>query len=370
MEESDIEEAAGIACLSLLPEKSKQRYESCYEGFKKWCHTKKVVIHTSETVLLAYFLEKSGKYSAPSSLWSEYSMLRATISLNDNVDISKYAKLKAFLKKKNIGYVSKKSEVFTIEEIQTFLSEAHDQIYLMKKVVVVMGIAGACRKDELCKLTINNVIDKGDIILVRILDAKNHQSRSFTIVDNENEKFHFVALVRKYMNLRPKSSIQRFFLRYQNGKCSNQPVGRNIFAKIPSEVAKFLHLENAEKYTGHSFRRTSATFLANSGVDILALKRHGGWKSSAVAESYVADSLNNKVQVAKKIFHISNQEASSSRQIPIIEVGDSSNTPQDSLDNLTLLETEDNNIKKSMASILTVNHMTNCTFNISMNYNN
>ena len=79
------------------------------------------------------------------------------------------------------------------------------------------------------------------------------------------------------MSLRPKNSEnKRLFLRYKNGKCINQPVGRNIFAKIPSDIATFLNLENAKNYSGHSFRRTSATLLANSGVDVLALKRHGG----------------------------------------------------------------------------------------------
>jgi integrase len=57
-------------------------------------------------------------------------------------------------------------------------------------------------------------------------------------------------------------------------------------------------------YTGHSFRRTSATLLANaSGTDILDLKRHGGWKSGTVAEGYISESITNKIQVANKILH-------------------------------------------------------------------
>ena len=86
-------------------------------------------------------------------------------------------------------------------------------------------------------------------------------------------------------------------------------MGRNVFAKIPSEIAKFLILPNSERHTGHSFRRTSTTVLAGSGGDVLALKRHGGWKSSVIAESYVAESLSNKLQVANKIFHIDEQNA-------------------------------------------------------------
>ena len=38
------------------------------------------------------------------SLWPEYSMLKTTISVEENIDISRFLKLKAFLKHKNDGY--------------------------------------------------------------------------------------------------------------------------------------------------------------------------------------------------------------------------------------------------------------------------
>lgn len=46
--------------------------------------------------------------------------------------------------------------------------------------------------------------------------------------------------------------------------------------------------------SGHAFRRTSATVLANTGASIETLKRHGGWRSSTVAEQYIEDSLAYK----------------------------------------------------------------------------
>ncbi|RZB73476.1 hypothetical protein BDFB_014192 [Asbolus verrucosus] len=50
------------------------------------------------------------------------------------------------------------------------------------------------------------------------------------------------------------------------------------------KIAKFLQLPNNKEYPGHCFRRTSATFLVNSGAHLTMLKRHGGWKSSRVAK--------------------------------------------------------------------------------------
>ena len=66
-------------------------------------------------------------------------------------------------------------------------------------------------------------------------------------------------------------------------------------------IASYLQLADPESYTGHSFRRSSATLLADSGADLVTLKRHGGWKSSTIAEGYVEDSFNQKKKVCQQI---------------------------------------------------------------------
>lgn len=90
-------------------------------------------------------------------------------------------------------------------------------------------------------------------------------------------------------------------MNYQKQKCTKQPVGVNKFGNIPKEIATYLHLENPKLYTGHCFRRSSATILVDAGGDITTLKRHGGWKSTTVAESYIDESLTNKMEVANTI---------------------------------------------------------------------
>lgn len=106
------------------------------------------------------------------------------------------------------------------------------------------------------------------------------------------------------MKIRPQNMNQinsRFFINYQNGKCYKQMVGINKFSKIPREIAQYLNLTFPEQYTGHSFRRTSATLLVDAGGDLLQLKRHGGWKSSNVAEGYIDESNSSKSHIQNKI---------------------------------------------------------------------
>jgi hypothetical protein len=80
-----------------------------------------------------------------------------------------------------------------------------------------------------------------------------------------------------------------------------QPVGVNTIGGIPKKIATALGLSEPANYTGHCFRRSSASLLPDAGADMYTLKRHGGWKSDNVAEGYVETSVQNKKIIATKI---------------------------------------------------------------------
>lgn len=84
----DISNAAKDISNQLLPEKSRKQYEKAYQDFMNWKISKSSTSF-SEDVLLVYFQELSEKFKS-SSLWTFYSMLKSTLSINHNVDISKY----------------------------------------------------------------------------------------------------------------------------------------------------------------------------------------------------------------------------------------------------------------------------------------
>lgn len=143
-------------------------------------------------------------------------------------------------------------------------------------------------------MTIDDVEDMESILVVKIPDSKTKTSRIFTI--NNIDSIDYLSFYRNYIALRPKDegTPRRLFLKYNKGKCSCQVVGMNSIAKIPSEVANYLKLPDCHLYTGHCFRRTSATLLVYGGGNITQLKRHGGWKSANVTEGYIEDCVNNK----------------------------------------------------------------------------
>lgn len=134
------------------------------------------------------------------------------------------------------------------------------------------------------------------MLLIKIPITTTGIQRSFTVVGE------FYNICKKYMQMRPKDpKTDRFFLNFQNDKCTRQPIGINKFGGMPKEIATYLNLPEPELYTGHCFRRTSATLLVDNGGDITALKRHGGWKSNTVAEGYIENSVNNKTKIGQQI---------------------------------------------------------------------
>lgn len=227
----------------------------------------------------------------------------------ENIDISQYHRLISFLKVKSKGYVPKKSKVLEGEQILKFIKKAPDDIYLVHKVILVMGVFGGLRRDELVKMTIDDIEDRGTVLVIKVPETKTSTSKSFTIIE---EDLGALNLIKKYTTLRPAGiKERRFFLTYRKGRCTVQPIGKNTIGSVPTLIAKFLKLDNAEAYTGHCLRRTSSTLLVEAGASFETLKQHGKWKSSSVAEGYIEESISSKNKIAKMIANSVNSEVNS-----------------------------------------------------------
>ncbi|RZC34400.1 Phage integrase domain containing protein, partial [Asbolus verrucosus] len=146
-----------------------------------------------------------------------YSVLKKTLNVKQNVDIAKFLKFVPYLKNKCIDYRPKKSKVLTKTEIEKFVQEALEKKFLLMKIILIMGIYGACRRVELLKLTINDIEEKSSAVIVKIQNSKTHSQRTFVI----SNPIH-IQLCRKYYILRSAYITNlRLFNKYVNGKCVN-----------------------------------------------------------------------------------------------------------------------------------------------------
>ncbi|XP_031355092.1 uncharacterized protein LOC116178061 isoform X3 [Photinus pyralis] len=241
--------------LDLLPEKSREVYEHSYARFMNWRETQNVNSF-SEDVIIDYFSDLSASVK-PSTLWSHYSMVRATVNIKHGIDIKEYTNLFPFLKSKSRGYQPTKSKAFTREQVNKFLSEAPDEKYLMTKVALMFGVAGALRRDELPNIKFADITELDKTLSIKIQDVVTKKAKSFTISGDK-----YVQLYKKYSSLRPTNlKTDRFFIKYRNGTCYRQVVGIHKLATTAYEVANYLHLPHLNLYTGHSLRKTSAEVL-------------------------------------------------------------------------------------------------------------
>ncbi|KAJ8976368.1 hypothetical protein NQ317_003222, partial [Molorchus minor] len=122
----EIVEAANIAISNLQPTKSRPLYDIAYNRFK-WC------------------AEKMFKYTARMFCWHTSVKCK---------EVQVFHIMGAIFYEPVTDIKRKKSKILTKSEIDRFLSSADDKEFLMIK-----GIAGACRTDELVNLTVDDIED-------------------------------------------------------------------------------------------------------------------------------------------------------------------------------------------------------------------
>lgn len=77
-------------------------------------------------------------------------------------------------------------------------------------------------------------------------------------------------------------------------------VGVNSMAKMASRIAEKLGLENTSSYTGHCFRGSAATNMAENGASDQQMKSLCRWKSEKMADTYTRKTERLKNEGRKK----------------------------------------------------------------------
>lgn len=137
-------------------------------------------------------------------------MIKKMLMVKKNIDISSYHKLISFLKNNSVGHEAKKAMVLSKDDVIKFITEAPDEMHLMTKVALIFGTYGACRREELTNMSVNDIEDRGSVLVVTIPKTKTNKKRVFTIIDDD--VVSALLVYRKYAALRPASvHHSRFF---------------------------------------------------------------------------------------------------------------------------------------------------------------
>lgn len=307
----DILEASKKAQQETIPknEKTISKYQKIYNQYKSFLKEKNMN-HTSPNSINAFIaslVEKNHKYS---TLKSKHSILKSMLISQEQIPESFFQESFNYIQSFEATYAPEKAPTFKREDFENFLRKAGTSPEdTLRKLAFIFGVYGGLRlEDELTQITWNDVeLDpQQNELHVRIAHSKTDQAGRgffFTLIQENDPSIDPITIYKHYLTLVPeKLRTGRFFRYFNKGTIQNRPIGKSWFGELPKKIAQFLQLPNANEFSGHTLRRTGATFLANSeGITQLQLQLWGRWKSATVANGYIEKSTSTKRKLAEHI---------------------------------------------------------------------
>ena len=268
---------------------TRRMYLRYQEKWKEHVRDNNIENEVDDVALRNFFKTLRGHY-APSTLWVIYSCVNHYFIEVHGKNLKNFPRLSKYLKGATEKYVAKKSKVFSPEQmdaILAFCSASDNHEHHLLGVGVAIMYYGLLRISDLLKVNVENVsILQDKKIQVAFEHTRKRRNEGFT--------FHiapaYYDLFIKYESSLAPGATDRYIKNYnKQAHYRKQPCGKHKAEGFVKRCCAILDVPTKD-YTSHAFRRSAATNLADSGVSLINLKRHGQWKSDKVVEGYIANS--------------------------------------------------------------------------------
>jgi integrase len=305
------------AMTRMLPSASREQYVQTYKKYQEWREEKHLKGKTNEKELFAYLhhMLLINKWVSPGTLWSRFSMLRSMILAKEGLDIKTTnvnATIQTWLKRVGASHKTKQANMFTKEQARKFIKEA-PEAFIVQKLILLVGVYTGLRCDTMTRLEWRHVQMKQEQVSIFIdYESKTDQGAAgmwFALAGAaEDPSYNAYVLFSKYKQIledkNKKLTDGRLWVRIDDNKDGTYKVCQQIrgiewISSVPAKVATWLCLPEAEKYTGHSLRRTCAQWAADQGMSETQMQHHFGWKSAAMVVRYSRSSSVLKQTMAK-----------------------------------------------------------------------
>ena len=304
--EEIVRQRIATAMSSMLPATSSHVYRSAWHDLQDY---RALLNLTGPTTIRHVFSFLAKKYAdkvwvSPGTLWTRYSMLRMMIKIREGnvVDDGAILACESWLKGLSRVHTPKQSNQLTKEQVARFLVTTQHTQPIDVRLLLVFGFNLGLRTVDLKKLQWSNVSRHADGLRITVDWAtktdQGARGNWYFIAKEDDPRVCGVALFAEYHRIVQEADPQRLngelWLKVVKTKAGKWSVistrGRNWLTSIPSMVARELGLPDAESYTGHCFRRTSAQWQADAGATTLELQNQFGWKNPAMASVYTGQS--------------------------------------------------------------------------------
>ena len=189
-------------------------------------------------------------------------------------------------------------------------SDLSDLQELRVVCVILLSYAGFLRFNEVSSIRSEHLSFSSTHLEIFLPKAKNDQFRQgqtvfITRLHNENCP---VALTERYIEVANMDiKIHQFLfknMQFKNGKVILSNIDKAMTYTRTKEVVqkKFIQIGlDKQSYKLHSLRAGGTTAACNSHLPDRFVQRHGRWRSDAVKNRYVTDSLEDLLSVSKNL---------------------------------------------------------------------
>lgn len=176
-----------------------------------------------------------------------------------------------------------------LDQIVEHLNKSPSKMNIRNRALLLIGYFGAFRRSELVVLTWEQVSFVSDGMII-------HLTRSKTDQDGEGERCIIPfgddkrCPVRALIDWRQASGEWEgpIFRRLsKTGTITKAAISGTSWNRLIRQLAKNAGLLNADQISSHSLRRGVATEAARLGASMVAIKRHGRWKSTSTVVEYI-----------------------------------------------------------------------------------
>ena len=356
--------------LSTLPIKSAARYAKQMANYKKWLASNHLEYgDESLQKYVSYLREKGLKASSITSMSS--SILRYAEDRGQPFSNATRSTVFGYLKQEGKTETTKQSNTLNEDNITRFLRTPLDGMANMQiKVALIIAFYSAMRIGELHEVMFKDIAfhEATKEITVEITHSKTDQAgKGFTCyipesvgdIDLHTMLLGYCVSLEQFILLKglDPCSMHLFTRIGDDGGFINSPVGEKKLSSFPKLIAQYLGLPNASRYTGHCFRRSSATNLAENGATDQQMTKFCRWSSSKMAAYYTSNTTALRKQGSALLL-----KKTADSTTPRAE--ESNNLQNNDINNLLAKCSHGLMIVDNvMISLMATNSFTNCTIN-------
>ena len=238
------------------------------------------------------------------SLFPEMSHVKKFLSLKHGADFAKTPELNALLKYLGKQHKPKKAAVFSTKQLEKYCARPIDESLKLKEnqetMIALFAFYSLGRKSEIMNLTVGDTIllPSENRILVDISRKKTGGEQKYYVPGGDFDlksafEAHLEALEKSYMTdfFDPSTRLWNRF-DVPSGKFQQRPIGKNHVSNVAQEIANFNQIPG--DFSSHSFRRSAATAIAESGGSDTDLLNAGQWSTTKVARGYLSQSSRQR----------------------------------------------------------------------------